>query len=438
MAQRRPTPARRDERGAVAILVSVFALVMFVLAALVVDLGMARETRRDSQNAADASALAAANRLYLNGGADASAAVDTATTYGTTNFGTTAAEWASCTDIGRPVGFVAVAGKTACVSFSPSLTAPTEVRVVMPVRNVKTGLGNAAGVSKVPVAASAQAAVVPGGMAKCGLCVIGSGDHDVQNGSIDVSGAAIYFNGTLSTNPQADIEASGTGSGVYLQGTKPSKGTISTPLYQNQPAVSDPLASLTVPPDMTSLSAKTGSICSGGPGIYKTVGSISSPCTLTAGLYVITGANHLSGQSTINATAGVTLYFACQDAATTTPKVRACSSSGEDGGDLLMTGQASLDIVAPATGGTAGISVLADRNNTATMGWRGNGGVASSGTIYLARGALNYRGNGSGLAMDSLVVVDDLTFNGNPSSFSTTYTQSKNVQIPAGSVNLSR
>src|SRR5205085_7867274 len=49
------------DRGAVAILVAVFAIVMFAVGALVVDLGVARVTRRDAQNAADSAALAAAN-----------------------------------------------------------------------------------------------------------------------------------------------------------------------------------------------------------------------------------------------------------------------------------------------------------------------------------------------------------------------------------------
>ena len=62
----RARPAR-TESGAVAILVAFFALVVFGLAALVVDLGAARDARRMSQNASDASALAAANAVYNTG-----------------------------------------------------------------------------------------------------------------------------------------------------------------------------------------------------------------------------------------------------------------------------------------------------------------------------------------------------------------------------------
>ena len=56
--------AGRDEHGAVAVMVSPASqCILFVAAALVVDLGLARDTKRQSQNAADAAALAAGNVL---------------------------------------------------------------------------------------------------------------------------------------------------------------------------------------------------------------------------------------------------------------------------------------------------------------------------------------------------------------------------------------
>ena len=58
----------RDEEGLVAVLFALTAVILLVLAAMVVDLGLARDTRRQSQNAADASSLAAANVLYPTSG----------------------------------------------------------------------------------------------------------------------------------------------------------------------------------------------------------------------------------------------------------------------------------------------------------------------------------------------------------------------------------
>src|SRR4051794_12122359 len=55
--------ARSEDRGAVAIMVALLTTLLAGLAALVVDLGMARDEVRTAQNAADAAALAAGQRL---------------------------------------------------------------------------------------------------------------------------------------------------------------------------------------------------------------------------------------------------------------------------------------------------------------------------------------------------------------------------------------
>ena len=418
-------------------MVAALALVLFMLAALVVDLGLARDTRRAAQNTADSAVLAAANQLYASGVADKAAAIQAAKDYARSNFGTTDADWAGCSDPNRPTGFAVVTGETPCVSFKGSPL--SEVRVVIPTRAVSTPFGSLAGISKVDVAALAQAKVSPGGKAQCGLCIIGTGAHDIQNGDVTVQGANVYINGSTASGPNGSLVASG--GGIYLQGSKPSKGTQTPAPYTDQPAIADPLAWLTLPPDLSTLTAKTATACgtgaTHGPGIYRSLNvANNSTCVLQPGLYVITGGNSIAGNTTINAF-GVTLYFACQDSSTTTPKVKACTAN-QAGGGLTMTGNAALNITAPTTGSLAGLAVVADRNNAATQSWRGNGAVASSGTIYLAGGTLDYRGNGSGLALDSLVVVEDMSFSGNPSAFSTLYTQSSNVQLPAGAINLTQ
>ena len=426
---------RRDESGAVAVLVAGLSLVMFGLAALVVDLGLARDTRRQAQNAADSAALAAANALYLSGVANPAAAVAAAKEYAEENFGTSEADWLRCTDPARPAGFTAMGGLTACISFSGT-PAPTEVRVVVPTRAVKTPLSGLMGVSQVDIGAVAQAGVDPGGRAKCGLCVIGPGEHDVQNGEITVTGSSIYVNGTLTSNPKLGMTASG--GQIYLEGTRPSQGRFSPEPYTRQPAIPDPLAFMTLPPPTTGLQPKKSvSACSplGGPGIYESL-RLTKACVLTPGTYVVTGSNHESGETHVVAN-GVTMYFGCQDESSDDPLLQECAPE-EEGGNLLLTGQASLTITAPLTGPTAGLAMVADRNNAATFGWRGNGALQSSGTIYLKSGTLDYRGNGAGLAMDALVVVDSLEFSGEPSGFELVYNESTNVELPGGAVGLTR
>src|SRR3954447_12124177 len=234
------TRSRDSEEGAVAVLVGILAVVLFGLAALVVNLGLARDTRREAQNTADAAALAAANNLYLSGPADTTAAISAAKQSAADNYGTTSAEWASCTDPTRPAGFSTISGQTACISFD-ALPSPSEVRVVVPSRDVATPFASVFdAANRVAVAALAQARVTPGGRAACGLCVIGPGTHDIQNGNISVDGAAVYINGTTDSGPNGAVITS-SGGEIYLQGTKPSKGTFDPAPATNQPAIADPL-----------------------------------------------------------------------------------------------------------------------------------------------------------------------------------------------------
>lgn len=68
--RRRPTAGEERDRGAVLVLFALVLVALIAVAAIVVDLGMARETRREAQSDADLSALAAG--WYLAGNASAS------------------------------------------------------------------------------------------------------------------------------------------------------------------------------------------------------------------------------------------------------------------------------------------------------------------------------------------------------------------------------
>ena len=415
------------ETGAAAIItVLLMSVVLIGLASIVVELGLARDTRRQAQNAADAAALAAGNSLTSGG--TTTTAIAAAKNLAAKNFGTTAADWASCTDPSR-LSYVA-AGDTQCISFSSSAS-PSQVRVLVPFRPVQTPLGGVFGSQNVNVQAVAVVGLTGSALGPCGLCVIGPGNHDLQNGNLVVAGANVVFNGTLGANPNGSITVTGGGQ-INLDGTTPNKGTYSPAPNQNQPAIPDPLAGMAMP-DYSGLTAKTGSACSAGPGIYGSLNLPNGPCTLQPGLYVIYGSNHVSGNTAITAL-GVTLYFVC--ATGTTP--RACNSSGEAGGDLLMTGNATLRITAPASGPTMGLAAVSDRNNTSEFGWRGNGTNTNTGTVYAKSGTFDYRGNGAGIFDDSLIVVGDLDFSGNNGTLQSTYTQANNVVVTAPSMGLTQ
>lgn len=440
MVLRPPGPVRRrDESGAVAVLVAVSAVALFLVAALVVDLGLARDTRRQSQNASDASALAAANVLYPSGTclpptggpppclADAVAA---AKTYAATNFGVTASDWLGCRP--APTGFHVVTGTPSCISFD-SLTHPTKVWVVMPVRDVEPGLGTLADAHHVHIHSAARAVVVPGGRARCGLCLLGTISHTIQNGDIAVNGTDVQANGNLSTQNNGHVTV--TGGTVTVQGT--ATGNISPAAVTNGGTLADPLAGIELPGASNSWFGIPGglktNICTQGPGFYRSP-TVGNNCTLQPGLYVITGTLGLSGTKSINATAGVTLYFTCG----TSPAPTACAAAGQAGGSMTFTGNATLSIHPPTTGPTKGLSIVSDRNNTSDIELKGNGAGSVTGTIYAARGTLGFRGNGAGASIDSLVVVKDVDFRGNPSTMSLTYSEATNVELPPGAPALDR
>lgn len=414
------------ESGAMAVIAAIMLSVISIgLCSIVVDLGMARDTRRQAQNAADASALGAGNVLYLAGlPANVTAAVAAVKSSAAKNYAVTTAEWASCRD-DSALPYQPDSPDT-CISFDSA--APGSIRVSIPVRQVTTPFAGVWGTSQVPVSAVAQIQLSSGARAPCGVCIIGSGTHDLQNSTISVSGANVGLNGTLVASPSGRVTV--TGGGINLEGSVPNQGCCSPAPSVNQPTLADPLATLSMP-DYSGLTAKSGSSCTGGPGIYSTLAGGSS-CTMSPGLYVVTGSSNINGGNSIVAN-GVTLYFICG-----TPTAPRACNSGESGGGLKFQGSGTLTITAPASGPTAGLSIIADRNNAATFTFHGNTTVANSGTVYLKSATLDYQGTSTTVSTDSLIIVGNLTATGGAGVLTSSYTQSSvNVVIPLSYLNLS-
>src|SRR5690349_16888925 len=103
--------SRREERGAVAIVVALLMIALIGCAALVVDLGLARDARREAQNASDAAALAAGNRVVAGG--SWTAAIADAKAYAEKNFMTPSTAWSTCTDASH---LPYIAPGTQCIS----------------------------------------------------------------------------------------------------------------------------------------------------------------------------------------------------------------------------------------------------------------------------------------------------------------------------------
>jgi Flp pilus assembly protein TadG len=423
----------RDQSGVVAVVAAVLFVALISLGALVVDLGHAREVRRSAQNAADASALAAANQLYLNSNVlspHIPEAVAAAKAYALQNFGVSDAAWASCTDSGK-LAYVPAAS-TPCISFDEQVK-PTTVRVRIPTVQVDTALAGVFGVKKVNVAARAKAMLKVDNKSSCALCILGTGTHDLQNGDATAGGGDIAFNGSVSVGSNGLVATDGR---ILVQGTAtgPLSNYTPDPLTGQAPAT-DPLSFLTLPPDMSSLTVKTDP-CTQGPGKYGSVDLRSKTCTLLPGLYVVAGTSatwDLSGNATTQLLgSGVTVYLTCG-----TPTTPVVCSANQQGATFDATGNAILGFTAPTSGPLQGLALVMDRNNSSTLRLSGNGASGLKGTIYMPSGILQMNGNGCS-TIDSLIVVNDLTMNGNPTCIKSNYLPSDNVAFPAGSLHLTQ
>jgi Flp pilus assembly protein TadG len=155
---------KHDDSGAIAIVVALFAVVLFGFAALVVDVGDASDVKAQASAAADAGALAGerelANWTNVNGMAvDPNLATAVTTAVGTT-FAVSADAWAACTDASMPPGFTATT-TSACIEYEVTSTggvvSGSTVRVRIPQRRVPSTFGGIFGASSIPVSPVAAA-----------------------------------------------------------------------------------------------------------------------------------------------------------------------------------------------------------------------------------------------------------------------------------------
>lgn len=358
-----------DEEGAIAVVIALLATVLVLMLALVVDLGLARDTRRQSQNAADASALAAANTLWPvnacpSGGAkpcvaDAVAAVKS---YALVNFDVSATAWSACT-ASMPAGYVAMGG-TSCIAFN-SATNPTKVWVRIPTRDVDSIFAGVIGRSEIAVGSQAEAEL--GLEVKCSLCFLGA--VDAGNADFSVTGGAIAVNGNVNAGPNSYWISQFNG----VVGTV--NGGVFTPPSQTISPFADPLASLALPLGDSAHSTSFNNPCTQGPGVYNS--SFEFPnngsCTLSAGLYVVKADWGMKNNTVVNAMAGVTLFV---------PKP-----------GYLDFKNGIINLAAPTSGSFKDLAIVYARDNTNDVSLQGNGSTSITGVVYAPASLLDFNGN---------------------------------------------
>jgi hypothetical protein len=295
-------------------------------------------------------------------------------------------------------------------------------------------------VNSVQVGAAAEAIANRIPKSECGVCIMGTGTHNLQNGNLAATDTSVHFNGTVTVSPQGSVNATDLDltdfNDVKVTYQTSWTGPDASPYQTKVTQRSDPLSFLKMPFDWSGLPVKgTSDPCLNGPGIYGGPLNFNAGCTLSPGLYVIAGDNGaewaISGGGSISAP-GSTLYFVCG----TPAAPRTCNAPGEAGASLNASGGGGISISAPTSGPLQGLSIAYDRNNTSVLGFKGGAG-GSSGTMYALSAKFSYGGNAGGQGFDSLIVAGDLGFNGNNAALATQYNPDKNVPFPAV-LNLSR
>lgn len=396
-----------DDHGAVAIIAAVFALVMFGIAALVVDLGQARSEKRQSGNAADAASLAAAEILAEGG--NMAAAVSAAKTSALTNAGTSATDWVGCTD-GNALPVNGEAGN-GCITFD-SATTPKTVQVRIPDRLVKANFGGAVGVNSVPVTGSARATIDQ--VSPCLVCVLGNYDGQNSDLVLTTTNGSIAIAGNADLNPQGNIDA-GPGGHVYVGGSVPSQGTVSPPPPIQLDNVYDPLGAMKLPPAgaaaLGSTSVPSAGVCTAG----LTYRNLNNCTSFTSGVYVVTESTNL-GNAPVSP--GMLVYLACESG-TTTRVSRACTSA-DAGTTISAQGNAQFKLNGLDVPGYGNFSVIFDRNNKGTYSDQGTADSFLKGGFYGMSATLQNGGNAT-LTLNGILVVGHITGNGNPAGIADIY-----------------
>jgi Flp pilus assembly protein TadG len=377
----------------VAIVVAAMLVVFLGLAALVVDLGFAHDEEGVAQNAADAGALAAATCMasLTSGCNDTVAATAKARSYITAN------GWDG-------------AGST--VNFD---VAAQTVSVTLPARQSPTIFAGAIG-SGAPAVARAAAATWNGAGTGCSLCVLNNLDLSA-NGDLTMDQGDLLVNGNLILGPNSSvinrggrIFANGSvtgGARTVLQditgalglGAVPTTGPITAPIVDVSAVLGQPVA-----PNPSGACA---------PGTYAAVDNCTS---MSAGVYVVTGATAFTRNATIQAT-GATFVLTCSSATGGTTRSSACAP-GTPGGSIEVGGQATVNISVSSPPIYAsicfGLAIVSDPNNTGQLWVHGSQAQLNvTGSVYLKSGTLNYSG-GPDLRVAGNLLVGNYTSSGNP------------------------
>lgn len=400
--------------GAVAPLVAFSLVGLLGVVAIALEGGMAMDSRRRVQAAADGSALAAATDLFKR--YNTSAGQDPQG-YAAQSAKTTAAANGFTHGVDGTTVTVRTAGQTALLpspenlwSTSSGLVKSGYVEVTIEARQ-RRYFSAIFGEGDLPISARAVAQGSSSPQTKPAIVVLepdqefslrssGNGTLTVLNGGVMVNTShpnSMQHSGNATLSAQEWNFASDPG---YVPS---GSGTLTGTINKNAPPLPDPLRDLQAPtdnyqlPDGTvlpiisrnkfSVSDDTPTIME--PGVYmKGIQfSGSGAITMKPGIYYIDGGGfQISGQSTLTAN-GVMIFN------TGSGNGHGNSPSATPSDAIQISGNGAIDWTPPTTGPYAGISIFQERSIYLPLNLSGNGQTKIAGTVYAANGMIQVSGS---------------------------------------------
>lgn len=415
-ARSRPSPARRDEQGAVLLLAALLMVVLISLAGLAIDGARIASARQHLQVVADAGALAGAHALD---GDDSDDFLDTRRVV---------ADLAASYDVdGRPVtldlnagndptGDI-VLGRWDAETRTLDTEAPAPDAVAVNVRRTGAAGGPLTlffgGLFGVDASDAARGAIAQGRNGDATVIVldpamsgavrmVGNARITLDAGHLQIdsnAGCALEMTGNAKVTADAvDVAGGSCTSGNAVDGT----------VNEGAPVLGDPLAGVlpdagawnAVRASLPQPSGAHGKIGGSGtwqPGHYPQGIRLSGnrSAELLPGVYMLGGNGiRMSGNTRLTGE-GVTLLV-------------------DQGATVDLSGNAELELSPDTSGPYAGITLFLHRATTASQACdlSGNGDLDLAGTLYVPSGEMRLTGNGAGSQFGSLV-VDRLRITGN-------------------------
>jgi hypothetical protein len=407
----------RDESGQAAIMAVLGLTCILGFVGFATDVGVLLHAKRNLQIAADAAALAGANEITI----DSTQIIAAAKAASAQNGFTDGVNSVTVTPSNGPADGPH-AGDASYVEAIVTQTQPTFFMRVL-------------GFTSMPVSARAVAFHGANNGSGC-LHALNSSDPDTINLSghftVDAPGCQVLDN---STDP-CGLDFTGnagslTAGSVSVAGGACGHETDSTPLPQQGPQVSDPLANTYKP-----LTAAQIGTCSAAPGgtswapgptgivCYSGNISINNNVTMAPGTYVFTGSLGLQGHGSLTGpipavpiddttgTAGVTIYLAAPN------------------GNMNMGGSGTSNL--SLSGGSAAypnVAIYQEPADTNAVNMEGTPVSALNGIIYLPSAMLELGGNSTTQTLTTDLIVNKLFVFGNATVNITDFSVTHNTPL---------